>query len=374
MSKIKNKWIKIALFLCPFIALIPQLLIGVNVNPLWQDEYTFYRITQELPSTATSDTWFWIDNPKTTYNSEQYWPDYVDRHDIFSKIYNTPIYVHSPIWNYAMWPIVKFADWLADKGVVEHIETDQSRVQSAETMTIGFRIIPIILFMVTMWFVFLILQRKVGNYAYFFSIPLFVSYVILNNVAFFYWDMFMWLLVVLTLYFQEKNSKWAYLTGCLLVNTKLLIGILLLIPFMIKNKKMVFCILSFVPYWIATGIVTGDIWWLYFHEKATVNYGWLYSFLSMDTLWLFNLPCYALVTLPIFFYAKKYALYCVLLVITIFYGWGCGISANKMQGMLISGALIFPIIAYEFNLIGKVGKLLEKLGIFKKEKEIEIED
>jgi hypothetical protein len=94
----------------------------------------------------------------------------------------------------------------------------------------------------------------------------------------------------------------------------------------------------------------------------------------MDTLWLFNLPCYALVTLPIFFYAKKYALYCVLLVITIFYGWGCGISANKMQGMLISGALIFPIIAYEFNLIGKVGKLLEKLGIFKKEKEIEIED
>jgi hypothetical protein len=346
----RNKWVKIILFLMPFILLSGCFITGAKTDPLWQDEYVFYRITQELPNTSTSDTWFWVDNPKTTYNSEQ-WDSSIDRHDVFARIYNTPIYVHSPIWNYIAYPFVKFADWLADKGVIKHIEEDQSKVQSAETMTIGLRIIPIVLFIITMWFVFLILWRKVDWYAYFYFIPMLASSVVLTVVPYFYWDMFMWLLVVLTLYFQEKNSKWAYLTGCLLVNTKIAIGLLLLIPFIIKNKKMVLCALSLIPFYLATVFVTHDIFWIFTHLGGTTGaYSWLYSFWDNSMIRIFGLPFYAICTLPIFYYFKKYPVYCSLLIITIIYGWGLGITPTKMTGMLIIGGLACSLFLYELNL------------------------
>jgi len=345
-----NKYVKIMLFLMPLLLLSTQLIGGIKTQPMWQDEYVFYRITQELPNTSTSDTWFWVDNPKTTYNSEA-WDDSIDRHDVFSRIYNTPIYVHSSIWNYVVWPFVKIGDWLADRGVIKHIEDDQSKDQKAETITIGLRIIPVILFIITMWFAFLIMWKKVGYYAYFYFIPTLASCILLYNVPYFYWDMFMWLLVVLTLYFQEKNSKWAYVTGCLLVNTKLAIGILLLIPFVIKNRKMIFCVLSLIPFYLATIFVTHDMFWLLTHEGGTTGaYSWLYSFWDISFIRIFGLPFYALATLPIFYYFKKYPVYCLLLLITIGYGWGFGIAPTKMVGMLISGALVFPLIAYELKL------------------------
>jgi hypothetical protein len=345
-----NKYIKIILFIIPFILFSGMFVAGAKTDPLWQDEYVFYRITQELPSTSTSDTWFWVDNPKTTYNSEQ-WGDSIDRQSVFAKIYNTPIYVHSPIWNYAVWPIVKVADYLADKGIIKHIESDQSKTQSAETMTIGLRLIPICLFIVTMWFVFLILWRKVGVYAYFYFVPMLASSAILSAVPYFYWDMFMWLLVVLTLYFQERNSKWAYLTGCLLVNTKIAIGLLLLIPFIIKNKKMILCAFSLIPFYVSTVVVTKDIFWIFTHLGGTTGaYSWLYSFWNNSLIRIFGLPFYAICTLPIFIYFKKYPVYCVLLLITIGYGWGFGIAITKMVGMLIAGGLATSLLLYELNI------------------------
>ena len=347
----KNKWVRVVLFIAPFLLLGSSLVVGAKTDPLWQDEYVFYRITQELPSTSTSDTWFWIDNPKTTYNSEVWDDKKIDRHDVFARIYNTPIYVHSPIWNYVCYPIVKTMDYLADKGIISHIEENQDKKQPAETMTVVFRIIPICLFIVTMWFVFMILWQKVGVYAYYYFIPMLASSAILSCVPYFYWDMFMWLLVVMTIYFQERNSKWVYVTGCLLVNTKIAIGLLLLIPFIIKNKKMILCAFSLIPFYLATVFITGDIFWILTHLGGTTGaYSWVYSFWDNSLIRILGLPFYAICTLPILFYFKKYPVYCVLLLIAIFYGWGFGISTNKMVGMLIFGGLACSLLLYELNL------------------------
>lgn len=352
-----SKW-KVLLFFVPLILCSLFFWQGLTSSPLWMDEYVFYRITSELPSTATSDSWLWVDNPKTTYNSDS-WDKSIDRHDAFARIYNTPIYVHIPIVNYIVYPFVKLANYLADNGIIEHIEDNQNYEQNAETMTIGFRVIPLVLFIVTLWIVFLILQNKTGNYVYLYFAPLLASSAILTAVPYFYWDSFMWFFMVLTLYLQEKKSKWVYVTGCLLVNTKITIGLLLLLPFIIKNRKMVFCALSLVPFYLATVFINQDIFWIFTHLSGTTGaYSWVYSFWTNNYIWVFGIPFYAIITLPILFYFKKYPVYASLYLITIIYGWGLGIASTKMVGMLISGALVFPLWAYEFKLFDKLNNFI----------------
>jgi hypothetical protein len=352
-----KKW-KVLIFFIPLILCAVFFWQGLHISPLWQDEYVFYRITSELPSTATSDTWFWVDNPKTTYNSEQ-WDKSIDRQTYFARIYNTPIYVHIPLINYMMYPVVKLGNYLADQGIISHIEDNQSHEQNAETMAIGFRIIPLVLFIITMWLVFLILERKVGNYVYLYFAPLLGSSAILSAVPYFYWDIFMWFFMVLTLYLMERNSKWAYLTACLMVNTKITIGLLLLIPFIIKNRKMVFCALSLIPFYLATVFITHDIFWIFTHLGGTTGaYSWVYSFWDSKYIWVFGLPFYGILTLPILFYFKKYPVYASMYLITVIYGWGLGITSTKMVGMLISGTLVFPIWANEVKLFEKLGRFV----------------
>lgn len=329
--------------------------------PMWQDEYVFYRITQELPSTATSADWFYKDNPKTLYPSDV-WDTmgvHLDRPARFHLTYDTPMYVHIPLSNYLVYPLVKLVDFMADKGVFAHIEDNQARGQPIETMTIILRLVPIGLFLLSMWLIFKMMARKVGKYALLMVLPIVGSMRLLDGIPFFYWDSFMWFFFMLTLYLQDKGSKWAYLTACCMVNTKITIGLLLLIPFIIKDRKMILAAFSLAVYYIGTIVVTGDWLWIFKHLLSTTsNYNYTYVFWNNNLILNLGLPIFALLTVPILYYAKKYPFYALTWVLSVAYAWGIGLSISKMSSMIYGGVLVFPLVAYEWKLYVKLDRWL----------------
>jgi hypothetical protein len=259
-----------------------------------------------------------------------------------------PIYTHPPLVNYLSYPIVNTVNALADNGVISRIE-DSRDLNKAEAMTVLLRIVPMALFAVTMFLVFKLMQLKVGVLAYSFGIPIILSSGLLSESYYFYWDAFMWFFFVLTLYLTEKNSKWAYLTACCLVNTKLVIGMVLLIPLIIKNKKMIFASLSILPFYIATTIITHNPFYMIAHLiPQTSQYAWIYQYWTINIVWNFGLVYYFLLTLPIVFYFKKYPVYVTTYLIILWYAWGFGIAPDKMSAMLYSGALVSPLLCHEY--------------------------
>jgi len=319
--------------------------------PMWQDEYVFYRITSQLPNLEVTTDWFYVDNPKTLTPSDGF-P--VDRKELFHIIYDMPIYMHSPLANYISYPIVRVVNLMADNGTLPRIE-NSNELHVQEPITLILRLVSIVLFCLSMWLIYKLLKRKIGDYAYLYSIPIFVSINLLGGIYNFYWDAFMLFFFVLTLYLMERKSKWAYLTGCFLVNTKLVIGIALLIPLIIKNKKMAFTLLSLIPFYIATVVVTHDPLYLIHHLfPQTSQYSWMYMFWTNNIIWHNGLILFAILTIPIFYYAKKYPEYIATFVILLFYAFGLGVSLEKISSLLYIGALVFPLFIYELKLFPKI--------------------
>jgi hypothetical protein len=336
--------VKTVLLIAPLFIFSALMFRIMRTVPMWQDEYVFYRITSQLPNLATTSEWFFKDNPKTLVPSTSM-P--VDRKELFRLIYDTPIYTHSPLANYLVSPVVKTVNLLADNGIIPYVE-EGSDLNKAETITMILRGIPIGLFAGTMYLIFKIMQHTVGDIAYLYSLPILASHGLLAGSYYFYWDAFMWFFFVLTLYLMEHNSKWAYLSACALVNTKFVIGTVLLIPLIIHNRKMIFTVLSILPFYFATVIVTGNPFYIVTHLiPQTSQYSWIYQYWTMDIVWNFGLIYYAVLTLPILLFVKKYPVYVATYLIVLLYAWGLGIAPDKMAGMFISGALVFPLIASE---------------------------
>jgi hypothetical protein len=313
--------------------------------PMWQDEYVFYRLTSQLPNMAVTSDWFYNDNPKTLVPSSSF-P--VDRRELFSLIYDMPIYSHSPLANYLVYPVVKIVNLFADKGIIPSIEDTQA-LNKAEAIAVILRVVPISLFTASMVVIFKLMQMKVGALAYLFSIPILASKGLLAGSYYFYWDAFMWFFFVLSLYLMERKNKWAYLTACCLVNTKIVIGMVLLIPLIIKNRKMVYPALSIIPFYLATVIITGNPFYIITHLiPQTSQYAWIYRYWTMGIVWNFGLVYYVLLTLPIVFWIKKYPVYVATYLISLWYAWGFGIAPDKMSAMLYSGAIVFPLLCHEY--------------------------
>jgi len=332
--------------------------------PMWMDEYVFYRITSQLPSTATTIDWFYEDNPKVLYYTFKY-PNLAmgsmeDRKQIQRNNYDTPAYVHIPLANYLMYPLVRGVNFLADEGVIPHIEDTESR-DSAEPITIILRIVPIILFMASMWLIFRLLHHKVGASAYLFFVPGLFSIQGVYMQYTFYWDSFMWFFLILTLYLMETrpNSKWVFIAACCLANTKQVAGLLLLIPLAIQNRKIILAALSTLPYYIATGLIAHDFFWIFnfMFAKGQPAYSWIYYHFNTSIIGRSGVIYYGIMTLPIFAFIRKYPAYVGIWIIMTAYAWGIGAGADKLAVMIYAGALIFPLVAYELKIIDRVMKL-----------------
>ena len=377
MGKVRKLLSKIGelphLWMIPFVAVIAIMFGMSSRNPMWMDEYVFYRLSSELPNYASTSNWFYIDRPSTLAIADE-WKG-IDVRRMFQLDYDTQIYPHIPLAPILVSPIVKGLNWLADEGVIPHIESQAGlalhKVNHAETMTMILRIIPIGLFIWTLYLIFKMMKRKVGKHAYLMWIPILAGITLLQGAMLFYWDDFMMFFLVLTLYLQEMhpNSKWKYVTACCLVNTKMWIGLAFLLPIVILEFrrnwktcwKMMLPALSIIPWWIITSEVTHQplyLWthyWnqMYLHNSIDV----INSFSNYFNIFMLqSMPLYVAIFIMLLLKFPKHLEYAVFLLMAMAYEWGNTLSTTYLPSILCSAALAMPLVSYEWNLIERSKK------------------
>jgi hypothetical protein len=379
-SKIKILWV------LPVAMFVVVMLVFSKNTPMWMDEYIFYRLSSGLPNYSTSSDWLFVDRP-STINPMDTWNDKTDlpfdRDYSLKWIYDNKVYSHTPLAPILVYPTVKVLNCLADMNVISHIEDEAgypklydengetivpSPYMEAENMTIVLRLIPISLFVVSMWLIFKLLYKRVGKCAYTFAIPIVIMIQILSGVLMFYWDVFMIFFFVLTLYLMDKKSKWAYVTACFMLNTKMFIGLLFLLPLIVKNWRMIFCGLSLVPFYLVIAISNGDILSPILHYisgQGGIIHSYVYHLYDLKGYGLLfislGIPFFVAMCLPILWKFKKYPEYVVLFVVSNVYAWGSGLGMAHISCLIYVGAIIFPLVVYEYNLIDKVVKFFKKI-------------
>lgn len=363
----KKNWLSFGVlgWLVPLI-FFGSLMTNMSIKvPMWMDEYAFYRLSSGLPDYSSTSDWFFIDRPEVLYPSDTWAERGIDREEVFRASYDTLIYTHTPLPTILVWPAVKVLDMLADEGVISHIEDEYDR-REAEFVTIILRFIPIVLFLLAMWLIYKLLRHKVEGSAYWFSVPVFASLILLQGAFQFYWDSFMMFFFVLTLYLMETkpSSKWQYVAACCLVNTKLFIGILFLLPLVIKNKKIALAGFSILPFYIATVVVTHDPFYVFMHYlNQTPVYSFIFGFWNFPeallALWSLGMPFHLVMTVPILFLFRKYPVYVIYWIVTIGYAWGIGAGGIvPMSSILYAGALVVPLVVHKFRVVERVRNLL----------------
>src|SRR5450759_3891000 len=315
----------------------------------------------------------------------QYWDaDWFDIRAALSSTYNSPIYPHTPLATIIVWPLVKTVNILVDYNIIPHLEqqpglspdvtTNPEALASlkAETATIILRCVSIVLAMTSFWLIYKVLLTMIGKYALFFALPIAGSTSLLSGAMFFYWDVFMAFFFVLTLYLMvcHPHSKWKYVTACCLVNTKMFLGIAFLFPLFVQEFvddyktgwkwpipgwKMALPALSIIPFYIATIVVTHDPFYVIGHYTAQMpQHDFIYAITSLKDYvvmcWNLGMFWYVPMTIPILFYFKKYPALASFWLIVFVYGWATGMGMTHLSNLLYSGALVFPLVAYEFHL------------------------
>lgn len=363
-------------------------------TPMWMDEYVFYKLALNFPDYAATSDWFFVDRPAMLSPNINWEEKGFDRREMFSIVYDTPIYPHTPLMPIIFSPLVKGLNFLADNEVLPHIEEETGypadasnnpvafQAMKAEVITNILRVISIVTVMLTLWLIYKIMEHKTGKSAFWFALPISTGVMMLYGAFLFYWDAFMMLFFVLTLYLMEvkPHSKWKYVTACCLVNTKMFLGIAFLFPLFVKASvdeiqtgwkwpipgyKMALPILSIIPFYIATVIVTGNPIYLYEHYIAQVPiHDFIYTLNSTKDylIILFNLGMYWFIpmTLPVVYYIKKYPAYVIFWAMSMFYAWATGLGITHTSTMVYSGALVVPLLVHEWGIVEKAKGLVGK--------------
>jgi len=353
-------------------------------TPMWTDEYVFYRLSSGLPNYSSTIDWIYNDRPDLLNNSIA---PFEEGRKAYSAIYDNKVFVHNPLAPILVYPVVKTLNLMAENNVIPTIESEPgypklakdltqdeinavTKNMQAETITKILRCISIALFILSMVLAYKILSKKVGDSAVFLTVPLAASLQLLTGANLFYWDVFMLFFFVLSLYCLETGHRnWAFLFACCVVNTKMFIGMLFLIPLIVKDRRMFFAAFSLIPFYIILAYSSGSIFYPFVHYfsgngMATHNFvytlygvgGYLLLFISL------GIPLFLAMTVPLFWRIKKYPEYIALWICGMAYAWASGLAITHLSCLLYLGALIFPIVVYEFKLYEKLSGWLDKLS------------
>lgn len=351
---------------------LPVIVFGIILfmwnfqTPMVTDEYCFYRLSLDFPKYSSTSDWFLKDRPSMLKNSIDW--DKEEQQKAFAEVYDTPLYPHNPLVPMMFSPLTKSLNWMADEGVIPHLEAEpgfDAEKPKAELITKILRSFSILVFLFSMWLIYEILYKKVGKNAIFFAVPLAASYQLLLGAFLFYWDVFMMFFFVLTWYLMDKKSKWAYLTACCMVNTKMFVALVFLIPLMVKNWRMILCGFSILPWFGISWIVTGTPFYFFIHYfGVTGSHSTIYKLYTLKE-WILilvgiGIPFLVLMTAPIVKFYKKYKEYVAFLFVGSFYAFASGMGMTHMSTVLYIGASIFPIVVYEYKLSEKLSKFLNK--------------
>lgn len=371
----RQKLINWGLLLLP-VGMILYALVTFSIHtPIWMDEYYFYRLSQELPEYGTSVDWIYEDKPELLIPSSTLEGR---TREYYSAIYDTPIYTHTPLPTILVWPLVELTDNLAEKGIISGLEIDNlgGDLTDASTFAVSdqtkiLRMVPILLTISSLLLIYFMLKRRLGIYALLAFLPvILLPSVLLMGALWFYWDAFMVLFFLLTLYLLDKNpkSKWAYLTSCCMVNTKMFIGVLFLVPLVLKNKKIALAVFSLVPFYFVTLYVTGDpFFWVTHYLGQTAIHQGSYTEWVLPQIWAlvvnWRLLTILLLSIGCIFFIKEYSAYVAFYLLSWVYGFGFGLSMCQVSTILYGSGLVCPLVASKvFPLMWK-----KKEGGFKSE-------
>ena len=301
--------------------------------PVGMDEYMFYRLSDGLPSYSTSPDWIYVDNPSVVLESD---PRGAERiHEVVIGTYTTPIYSHGPLVPALMWPAVKlFGDG----------------IQISTNGLSALRAISISLSLLTFYLIYLTLKRRVGHVALLFALPVMLASRTLSGAIWVHWDVFMMFFFALTLYLTEsqKGPKWLpFLTACMLVNTKLFLGVAFLIPLVFMDRRLILCTLSLIPWWTVAWVTTGDpIYFIHFYLGQVGFHNEIYTRLAWWlSVWRADFIMYLVATLGSILLVRKYPTYILFYMATLTYGFGTGLGMNHLSSLVYGGALAFPLLA-----------------------------
>jgi hypothetical protein len=387
--KLKITGSRVWLWLAPMLFIITLAFMNGIHYPLWMDEYVFYRLSSELPQYSSTADWFYDDRPEVMNPSVDWTAMGFDYEAALRLTYDTPIFHHTPLATVLSWPVVKTLNIMADNNIIPSIEeqpgaypvrynadgtlVDAREVQQnvllqhAETMTIILRCIPLGLFFMSMWLVYKMMAKKVGLNAMLFALPLAVSTVALSGSYMFYWDAFMMFFFVLTLYLMETHpdGKWHYLTACAMINTKIFIPFLFLIPLIIKgftqSKRKGFLMFlpgfSILPFYFVMVNVSGDLFYPFTHYiEGMWIHKFIYQIVQVKNMVDFGTIAFVVMTLPILYFYKKYLVYATLYIVGMLYAWGTGLGVTQLSVLLYVGAIVAPLVGGEFHIMERVEK------------------
>ena len=325
---------KINIGLLTILVLLGTIMFWLSSSfPIGMDEYVFYRLSDGLPNYSTSPDWIYVDNTDVLCPTDPRGSERI--HEVVIGTYTTPIYPHTPLVPAIMWPAVKLF------GDGEYV--------SAEGVT-ALRTITIILSLLTFYVLFLVVQRRIGGNALLFAFPVMIASRTLPGAIWIYWEVFMMFFFAITLYLLEthKGPKWLpFVTACVLVNTKLFLGVLFLLPLVLKDKRLILCVLSLIPWWTVAWIVTGDpIYFIHFYLGQVGFHDEIYTRLTWWlTVWRTDFILFFVVTLGSVLLIRRYPTFILFYIATIVYGFGTGLGMNHLSAILYGGAVAFPLLA-----------------------------
>jgi len=304
-------------------------------NPVYSDEYVFYKVSEGLPAYSSSADWILVDRPDLiTHKSEQVWGK-----DIVVKVnrlaYEKQVWVHPSLDSVLVYPFVKATDNIK-----------------------GLRAIPITLTMGSLVLLFLILRRRLSPMLAVITISpvLLFDEIVMFGGIYFYHEAFMLFFLILTIYLSETESKWKYLAGAALALSKLP-AVAFLLPLIIKDRdwKYLLSATVIVPYWIATWVIGGSPFylinhWLAMSEVARTIF-WAGNILPQLGIFLIHsgIAAFAVLVIPGLYFAIKekqyWLLVAILIAVVLGIGWA-GIYYQMVEMIFLSIIALSYLVCY----------------------------
>lgn len=345
------RWSKLifALAILAFVANIFYVWNSQAMRNSWMgnDEYFFYRITQNLPNYATTGAWLVEEgapNPEGVDDAAVY---------LFDRAYTTPVWIHPLIANFVAYPITLLFD-------------------DAPKQIQWLRLFDVVMIIFTaVMFLDIIKSHTNGIVAGISVLPMLVGRYLLANGIMFYHDLFMWFFFALTMWVITKrpNSKWIIPLSVLTVLSKmnaplLLIPVLLYLYYQNRDKMMLVKVgvsstVAVFGYMAFQAVVTGDPLYVFHHwsalSYAQTNFGknvlpYLWDYVWSWGLWM-SVP---LLVVGIFMAVKRRIIafygFAAFGLITLMYSFGWGFYGYHVFPMMYASMFMIPVIWFNTHI------------------------
>ncbi|MEE9304551.1 MAG: hypothetical protein V3U84_12315 [Thiotrichaceae bacterium] len=318
---------------------------AMRASWMGNDEYFFYRITQNLPNYETTGVWLIEEgapNPEGVDDAAVY---------LFDRAYTTPIWIHPLVANFIAYPIAMAFD------------DAPQQIQWLRLVEVFIIILTVVLFLE-------VIRRRTNTIVAAISVlPMLFGRLLLANGIIFYNDLFMWLFFALTMFVitVRPRSGWIILLAAVTVLCKqnaplLLAPILLYLYYQTRDKKALLRVgivssLLVIGYMAFQAVVASDPLYFINHwgrlnpqSKLNITRNvlpYLWTYVISWGLWV-TIPL-LVVGIALIIKRKIIAFYgfAAFGLVTLLYGFGWGSYAYQVYPVMYSSMFMVPAIWFK---------------------------